>query len=534
MRPAPAVRYPGAALLRVLAVGMVLVTQALLIVDGEDGRDPLRHWLGPGSTIGLYGVYILFALSGFLLTRSLLQCTRPGAYVRGRAWRLLPGLLLSVLLVVPVVGAALTTLSFSDYVNQVSTWSYALRTMLLLDTSDEGLPGVVFSSNAYGTIVNGSLWTIGPLVLFTLGLGLLAALRLLRWWCLAVVLGGGLWTHLHPAGILADAQYLLPFFAAGALGALLHDRLRKRRLLGVLCLAGLAAGGAFEHPTVGFAVFGSALVVLLASIRPQSSGRAESRLPVTYLLYLLGWPAQQVVHKVGGEGTSWMVVLLLGAAAAALTAALLHRVLTLRGPATSARADDQAPLRFGQLLLRTGAVGVLVLALAGGVAVARERDLGQPRVLVVGGSSIAGALELAPELGRNSRVVIVDGGGFARSDRTGGRTVTAAVRTLPELADFDRIVLQGGEADHPAPAREVCVALLHLVDYVQAAAPHARIVVVGPIPAQAVPPPSTVLVNQALRSCADYERVRYVDALDRGLVDSDPELVEKLAEAVAE
>ena len=63
--------FPGFDGLRLAAATSVLFSHAFLIAEGTDDSEPLRHLLGPGNIIGLYGVFTFFIISGFLLTRSL-------------------------------------------------------------------------------------------------------------------------------------------------------------------------------------------------------------------------------------------------------------------------------------------------------------------------------------------------------------------------------------------------------------------------------------------------------------------------------
>lgn len=150
--------------LRLVAAAMVVVghSWSLLGIPGVPR-------LADGSIHHL-GVYIFFAISGFLLSASWSRSPRPVAFMIRRCLRIFPALFLVVFVTVLVLGPALTTLPSDDYWSSRQTWQYLLNLTLF---AQYDLPGL-FVSNAQRA-VNGSLWSLGPefscyLLLVLLGL----------------------------------------------------------------------------------------------------------------------------------------------------------------------------------------------------------------------------------------------------------------------------------------------------------------------------------------------------------------------------
>ena len=100
---------------------------------------------------------IFFAISGFLVARSWDLNPRLSSFAAKRALRLMPGLIVALLFSAFVIGPLMTTLSLGTYLTDSDTWTYVLHNAAL--QSDYDLPGV-FTDNAGGASVNGSLWTL--------------------------------------------------------------------------------------------------------------------------------------------------------------------------------------------------------------------------------------------------------------------------------------------------------------------------------------------------------------------------------------
>jgi peptidoglycan/LPS O-acetylase OafA/YrhL len=313
-------------LIRLLAALGVLAGHAWPLTLGRGATEPLSDLLG--VSLGTTCVYVFFSLSGFLVSRSFERQARVRDWIRARAYRLVPGLFVVLLLSVGVLGPLLTALPAGAYLARRETWTY-LPVNQVMVLQQHGLPGV-FETNPFRGVVNGSLWTLRYEVLCYLGVlgaGLLGAFR--RRGLLAAGLGGvvlaGLLLVEGPAAgraprALRDAADLALPFAIGVGFHAWRDRVRLHPL-GLLLLAG-AAAAAWGSPAYR-ALFTAALayVVFWAGFVPKGPLLAFNRLgDASYGVYLYAFPVQQVLARLFPAWGPWMnlavaapLTLLLGA-----------------------------------------------------------------------------------------------------------------------------------------------------------------------------------------------------------------------------
>ncbi len=155
--------------LRFIAAGMVWYGHSFAI---KQVPEPL--FLG-AVPIGPVGVWIFFAISGFLVYQSWIRDPRALAFLLRRSLRIFPGLMVCILLSAFVLGPMLTRLSMEEYFAHPSTWNYLKNIGLYINYT---LPGV-FENNPIPFAVNGSIWSLTiefMLYLLMLAVVLLAAL----------------------------------------------------------------------------------------------------------------------------------------------------------------------------------------------------------------------------------------------------------------------------------------------------------------------------------------------------------------------
>ena len=70
------------------------------------------------------------------------------------------------------------------------------------------------------------------------------------------------------------------------------------------CAAGLVLGAGLGFASIAFAVFGSWLVLRIATARFQVRGLTRFG-DLSYGLYLYGWPVEQSVRFALGDGAAW-------------------------------------------------------------------------------------------------------------------------------------------------------------------------------------------------------------------------------------
>ena len=156
--------------------------------------------LGPlGITLSSTGLYIFFALSGYLIFKSLDRDPRPHRFLTARALRIVPASVVNTLFCV-IFGAAITSLPQNAYWSDPQTWRYLAHNFFIVTTPTQlFLPGTF--AEARWPVVNGSIWTIKYEVLCYLAV-------LIAYWA-------------TPTRVMAR-RTLLGFATAGLLAAYLY------------------------------------------------------------------------------------------------------------------------------------------------------------------------------------------------------------------------------------------------------------------------------------------------------------------------
>ena len=144
-------------LVRLLAASAVLLSHSFPLSTGRLDSEPLRALLG--CTPGSIAVDLFFAISGLLVTMSLVRRNSVGDFLRARFFRIWPALTVAIVLAVAVIGPLFTSLALPAYFASHDTWRYLGKNLLLLHGIDYTLPGV-FDANPMPHAVNGSLWTL--------------------------------------------------------------------------------------------------------------------------------------------------------------------------------------------------------------------------------------------------------------------------------------------------------------------------------------------------------------------------------------
>ena len=311
---------------------------AALCVFGGHGCDLAgvpEPTLGPvGISLSNTGLFVFFAVSGYLVAQSLARDPRPAAFLRARILRIYPGAVANTLASL-LLGAAVTTLPAGLYWADAGTWRYlAHGVAILVPPTVFTLPGVF--ADAPWPNVDTPIWTLKYELLcygVLLALGRLAeAGRVPLGRALAaaaaLLVGAYVWrisAGPPPPAEVFYARYdgfnLLRFgmvFAAGALYAS-AGTLRFGLVLGAAALAVLA-------PTPEVARAGVLLLVVPVAVECGRSPALYSRRyrafgDLSYGLYLYGYPVQVLLTtRLGGTLGSWPVALLALAAATACAA----------------------------------------------------------------------------------------------------------------------------------------------------------------------------------------------------------------------
>src|SRR6516162_5257188 len=211
--------------LRLVAAASVVFSHSFLIAEGTQDHEPLIWLTGKQSILGLVGVFVFFAISGFLVTQSFEETGDPLRFLLKRALRIFPGLFVATLLSAFVLAPFVTSLPLGLYLSRAEPYEYVLGNALLDQTVHE-LPEVIFVNNPVGLEINGALWTLRSefaMYLMVLALGVLRLLTLRA----ALLLAGfgmlclyfNMLDELEKWGwffqLLSGWGWLVAFFAAG-------------------------------------------------------------------------------------------------------------------------------------------------------------------------------------------------------------------------------------------------------------------------------------------------------------------------------
>lgn len=328
-------RHHGFDLLRIVAALGVVLTHSFS-TTGFNADKPL---VGIGERdlgVGSLGVATFFVISGFLVTESWQRTGGAVPFLLRRAGRIVPGLLLMVVLTTFVVGPLATELDLGAYLTDPATWRFAGRNSTLVTGVSFALPSV-FTGNP-GQSVNSSLWTLPYEVWCYLGLTLVGVLGGLRRRLVLLALFAVSWS-LHVFATAGDDPWLsatghglsarkgaelATFFLGGAVLALWRAEIDRRWLL-----AGGAAIALAAMPLGGWGLFVLAIPVLVVGLGTTSGpiSRATGRWgDPSYGLYILSYPAQQVLVATGAVSTPWAMFALSAPIGLALGYASWHLV----------------------------------------------------------------------------------------------------------------------------------------------------------------------------------------------------------------
>src|SRR5690349_10790607 len=111
-------------MLRLVAALSVILSHGFLIAQGTEKNDPLNLLTGNQCMLGLTGVFVFFAVSGFLVTQSFEQTRSPLRYLAKRVLRIFPAYLVCLLLTAFVLGPIVTTLPLGEYFHRPEPYHY--------------------------------------------------------------------------------------------------------------------------------------------------------------------------------------------------------------------------------------------------------------------------------------------------------------------------------------------------------------------------------------------------------------------------
>lgn len=307
---AAAQRHNNFDVLRFVAALSVIFSHSFLIAEGTGANEPLNLLTGNQCMLGLAGVFVFFAISGFLVTQSFEQTHGPLRYLAKRCLRIFPGYLVVLVVTAFVLGPLVTTLPLGDYLRRPEPYWYLLDNAVF-NLKVHELPGVLFVDNAVELEVNGSLWSLGSefnMYLMVLVLGVLRLINVPV--CLLLLALGMACIHFDALGFLGGWGWMLGFFAAGMVLYKLRDTRIFDYRIALAALVGLGISIPLQEFILLFPLFGCYLALYLA-LNPRLPIIPAARFgDLSYGLYIYGWPSQQIViWLMHGHAAWWQVFL---------------------------------------------------------------------------------------------------------------------------------------------------------------------------------------------------------------------------------
>lgn len=294
---------------------------AILVIVGHanpitgTGVDILTEYTGGECSFGGLAVGVFFFFSGLYVTKSLSKTVNLRTYLAKRVERIFPQLAVVILISAFVLGPIFTSLPIGTYFLSPGTYTYLLNAVLI---PIHNLPGV-FEGLPYQT-VNGPLWTLPvefACYLMLWGISLLLVLitkykgqknlsgvvdskayRVLLGIAIAVAFAGFVVVfYILKNEFLISIIRPVVIFIEGSLFYQYRDKIRVNWITGIGLLLLLALSGAVGLFSIGMIILLPYITISLTLGLPQINAD-WTVFKISYEMYLLGWPIQQVVLKV--------------------------------------------------------------------------------------------------------------------------------------------------------------------------------------------------------------------------------------------
>ncbi len=280
------------------------------------GKTPPSFWATAVSTLG---VYIFFALSGYLVTESWLRDRRALVFFAKRALRIFPALAVCVTITAVVIGPTMTRLTLADYFSHPYFVAYFQNIALYIKYF---LPAV-FEKNTLPNAVNGSLWSLPAEFVCYILLAFIGAIsaRLFDWLIVLVGLSVAVSSYYLTYGYhgpqivwygtdVKAAASVIPFFFMGSLLRVWGGRIALRLDIALVLCVVLSVLERTTHGaifTLSLWLFLPYIVLSLGTASTPVLSKSGRYGDFSYGMYLYSFPLQQVlVHywgaKLGGAG----------------------------------------------------------------------------------------------------------------------------------------------------------------------------------------------------------------------------------------
>ncbi len=143
--------------LRLLAALMVVLSHSYPIALGSSFPEPPSPMLDLGCSLGTVGVYLFFAISGILVTKSFIERKSVIHFAVYRVLRIYPAIIVCLIFTTFIIGPIFS--NTPGYLVDLQIYQHFLHNSMLITNVYSSLPGV-FANNPLPFAINNSIWTL--------------------------------------------------------------------------------------------------------------------------------------------------------------------------------------------------------------------------------------------------------------------------------------------------------------------------------------------------------------------------------------
>ncbi|MDR2213482.1 MAG: acyltransferase, partial [Pseudomonadales bacterium] len=302
--------YPNFDAIRLFAAASVVFSHSFLIATGTEDSEPLSS---TGVVAGVYGVFVFFILSGFLVTESARRSAALGDFIRKRFLRIMPALIVSTFVITYVICPWFDKNGAWAFVSHPEVFETAVRA-ITFHNSDLYFQNVAFypprsEIDFLPGEANGVLWTIRMEVIGYLFIGLMATLSLFnprRWFVMLMILAAVvgvsslLYVYAMPEWV-GNLLFVLPSLCCGIFMNWLVSYHEPRGWVALVLLGGIAPAVYFEVLPQAFPFLAAYPLIWLGAAPVNLLPRFYEGTDLSYGVYLYGWPITQVIRGFVGQ-----------------------------------------------------------------------------------------------------------------------------------------------------------------------------------------------------------------------------------------
>jgi peptidoglycan/LPS O-acetylase OafA/YrhL len=277
-------------LLRLIAAILVLWFHQNLLLGRPTGLYlPLLLPVHSDNNVGILGVFIFFAISGYLNTRSILRSRSTFVFLANRCLRIYPALLICIL-VSACIGALFAD-TRSYFTMGLASW--CVKNSLLFFGYRTEVNGA-FELNAVPRVINGSLWTLPYEVKLYLALALTLGVSRFNSWTppLLLIFAATVFVLLGaPVEINWWWQFVILFLGGSSIAAIESLYGLTTAIVATLVIGALTIVSGNYSFILGILI--TSLTVASGTIRLPRI--LHPRADLSYGIYLYGYPVQQAL-----------------------------------------------------------------------------------------------------------------------------------------------------------------------------------------------------------------------------------------------